>query len=216
MSERVPDPSVAHFGVDGMRRFTVPGDHEIRLPDSAREALEVTGVPRHVAPYFMASDGTEAPTLGTGAARYGIQVPAEIADWLLIGRDPLAQLCVRPDGAIQAVFLRQEEDDMFVSSSIPQFNASLTALHRRMPVIAASTSLPEAAAAFRELNAELRQIDPAAFEYRDSWWPRVLDDVRHTRPRVLMENETPTWTASTGHTSKTCENGTNSMVLTPE
>jgi hypothetical protein len=164
----------------------------------------------------MASDGTEAPTLGTGAARYGIQVPAEIADWLPIGRDPLAQLCVRPDGAIQAVFLRQEEDDMFVSSSIPQFNASLTALHRRMPVIAASTSLPEAAAAFRELNAELRQIDPAAFEYRDSWWPRVLDDVRHTRPRVLMENETPTWTASTGHTSKTCENGTNSMVLTPE
>jgi hypothetical protein len=74
----------------------------------------------------------------------------------------------------------------------------------------------KSAAAFRELNAELRQIDPAAFEYRDSWWPRVLDDVRHTRPRVLMENETPTWTASTGHTSKTCENGTNSMVLTPE
>jgi hypothetical protein len=45
---------------------------------------------------------------------------------------------------------------------------------------AAAESLQVAAAAFRELNAELRAIDPAAFEERESWWPRVLDDVRHT------------------------------------
>ncbi|NEE34220.1 hypothetical protein G3M53_53380, partial [Streptomyces sp. SID7982] len=37
-----------------------------------------------------------------------------------------------------------------------------------------------AATAFRELNSEVRQLDDQAFAQRESWWPRVLDDVRHT------------------------------------
>ncbi|MEU6505173.1 SUKH-4 family immunity protein [Streptomyces sp. NPDC046942] len=180
MSERVPDPSTAHFGAAGMRRFTVPASYGVQLPDMAREALARTGVPLHVAPYFTAAAETDGPTLGMTAGHHGLPVPAGQETWLRIGTDPLAHLCVRPDGAVQAVFLGVGEDDMFVSSDLPAFTASLAALDRRLPVIAASTSLPVAAAAFRELNAELRQIDAAAFEDRESWWPRVLDDVRHT------------------------------------
>lgn len=47
-------------------------------------------------------------------------------------------------------------------------------------MIATSAGLSVAAAAFRELNAELRHIDEPAFQERESWWPRILDDVRHT------------------------------------
>ncbi|AYN40044.1 hypothetical protein D9753_15195 [Streptomyces dangxiongensis] len=180
MPEPVPDPTVAHFGADGMRRFTVPGSYGIRLPDTAREVLAATGVPLHVTPYFTAAGDTDGPTLGMTAGHRGVRAPAGREDWLRIGTDPLAHLCVRPDGAVQAVFVGLEEDDMFVSSGVPEFNAALAALDRRLPVIAASTSLPVAAAAFRELNAELRQIDADAFAERESWWPKVLDDVRHT------------------------------------
>ncbi len=181
MSERVPDPATAHFGRDGMRRFTVPASHGVQLPEATRAELAETGVPLHVQPYFTAAGDTDDPTLGLTARHQGLPAPADGREnWLRIGGDPLAHLCVRPDGAVQAVFLGLGEDDLFVSSDVGAFTASLAALDRRMPVIAASTSLPVAAAAFRELNAELRQIDAAAFEDRESWWPRVLDDVRHT------------------------------------
>ena len=180
MSEQAPDPSTAHFGPEGMRRSTVPGSYGVRLPDEARETLERVGVPLHVAPYFTAAGDTDGLTLGVHAGHHGLRAPGGLGDWLRIGTDRLAQLCVRPDGAVQAVFLQQEEDDLFVSSTVTAFNASLAVLDRRLPVIAASTSLPVAAAAFRELNAELRQIDAEAFAERESWWPRVLDDVRHT------------------------------------
>ncbi|MFD8629751.1 SUKH-4 family immunity protein [Streptomyces hygroscopicus] len=97
-----------------------------------------------------------------------------------IGTDGYAQLCVRPDGVVQAVLLGHDEEDVFVSSDVAAFTAALAVLDRRMPVIAASPGLGVAAAAFRELNAELRQLDDAAFVERESWWRRVLDDVRHT------------------------------------
>jgi hypothetical protein len=164
-----------------MRRFSVSGVYGVRLPESALEALEGSGVPVQVAPYFTAAGASDALTLGIFAGHHGLPAPpTEQKEWLRVGTDGLAHLCVRADGAVQAVFLEHDEDDMFVSSDLAAFNHGLVALDRRMPVIAASSGLPVAAAAFRELHAELRQIDPAAFEERESWWPRVLDDVRHT------------------------------------
>ncbi|MFD3622213.1 nucleic acid/nucleotide deaminase domain-containing protein [Streptomyces sp. NPDC058676] len=180
MPQSSRDPSVAHFGTDGMRRISLSGSYGIRMPGTVRQALEDVGVPLHVAPYFIAARETDGLTLGAFAGHHGLSMPDERAGWVRIGTDRLAHLAVRPDGAVQAVFADGSGDDMFASSDLSVFNASLAALDRRMPVIAASTSLPEAAAAFRELNAELRQIDPDAFEDRESWWPRVLDDIRHT------------------------------------
>jgi hypothetical protein len=179
MSDQAPDPSVAHFGAEGMRRIIVPRSYTT-LPEPARQVLESVGVPLHVAPYFEAAGETDGVTLGLFAGHRGFVLQGERADWIRIGTDRLAHMCVRPDGAVQAVFLARPEPDMFVSSDVEAFTASLAALDRRMPVIAASTSLPVAAAAFRELNAEIRRIDPVAFEDRESWWPRVLDDIRHT------------------------------------
>ncbi|MFJ8544988.1 SUKH-4 family immunity protein [Streptomyces sp. NPDC093586] len=181
MSVPSPDQAVAHFGAAGMRRFSLTGAHGLRLPEDARGPLTETGVPIHVAPYFRAAEETDAVPLGTYARHNGAEeVPTGTEGWARIGHDRLAQLCVRPDGAVQAVFLAAEAADMFVATDLPSLLACLVALDRALPVIAAAPHLQEAAVAFGELNEELRTIDPSAFTGRENWWPRVLDDVRHT------------------------------------
>ncbi|MEU6807735.1 nucleic acid/nucleotide deaminase domain-containing protein [Streptomyces sp. NPDC046831] len=187
MSESSPDPSVAHFGVEGMRRFDVPVTYGVGIPDEALDALKSTGVPLHVAPYFTAAASTDGITLGLYAGHHGVSgLAAEQAAWLRLGSDGLAHLCVRQDGAVQAVFLREEEPDMYVSSSVDAFVRSLTVLDRRKAELVAASSMPEAAAVFRELDAELYQIDAVAFEFRESWWPRVVEDLGHTTSFPFM------------------------------
>lgn len=179
MSERTPDPSVAHFGPEGMRRIVVPRQYAT-LPDATREMLAAVGVPLHVSPYFTAAGGTDGLTLRMFSGHRGLVLEDPRADWVRIGSDRLAQMCVRPDGGVQAVFLARPEPDLFVSSDVRAFTAALAVFDRRLPVIASSPGLAAAAAEYRELDAEIRRLDPEAFQDRESWWPRVLEDVRHT------------------------------------
>ncbi|MFJ6709624.1 SUKH-4 family immunity protein [Streptomyces sp. NPDC091265] len=175
-----PDPAVVHFGLQGMRQFPVARAYGVQLPGPARETLESVGVPVRVAPYFAASGAVDDMSLGMVAVRGGLaRPPAGLENWLRIGTDGLAHVCVRPDAVVQAVFLADEQD-MFVSSSVTTFNSSMTVLDRLLPEIATSSGLSEAARLFRKMNEELRRIDEEAFQDRESWWPRVLDDVRHT------------------------------------
>ncbi|MER7202828.1 hypothetical protein CG723_40900 [Streptomyces sp. CB01635] len=181
MSESAPDPSTVHFGRDGMRRFSLLGAERSELTQETAGQLEQTGVPLQVAFYFTAAGMTDGHTLALFAGHQQIPVPHDDAgDWLRLGSDGPVQLCLRPDGAVQGVFLGIEQPDMFVSSNVSTFNRSLAVLDRGLAEVAAATDVPSAFSAFRELNAELRQIDPAAFAGRENWWPRVLDDVRHT------------------------------------
>ncbi|WP_405795650.1 nucleic acid/nucleotide deaminase domain-containing protein [Streptomyces sp. NBC_01506] len=181
MSMSSRDPAVAHFGAGGMRRFHLGAVPGVRLPEAVRADLQETGVPVQVAPYFTAAGESDALPLGVFAAQNGLPHPAaESEGWPRVGHDGLAHLCVRPDGAVQAVMLEGGEDDLFVSSDLASFNASLAVLDRVLPVIAVSSGLAEAAGGFRELNEALRGVDAGAFEEREGWWARVLDDVRHT------------------------------------
>ncbi|WP_327267803.1 SUKH-4 family immunity protein [Streptomyces sp. NBC_01218] len=179
MSEPTPEPSVAHFGASGMRRIVVPRQYAT-LPGLTREVLATVGVPLHVHPYFTAAGETDGLTLRMFAGHRGLVLEDPRADWVRLGSDRLAQLCVRPDGGVQAVFLARPEPDLFVASDVRAFTATLAAFDRRLPVIVASSGPAAAAAAYRELDAELRRLDPEAFDDRESWWPRVLEDVRHT------------------------------------
>ncbi|WP_369147257.1 SUKH-4 family immunity protein [Streptomyces sp. R44] len=184
MPPSVPDRHnelAEHFGREGLRRFERASLLGARLPDTARTLLEETGVPRGVASYFRAPGDLDPVALGVTAARSSLPRPHEaMANWPRVGGDGLAHLCVRPDGAVQAVFLRAVAQDMFVDTDVSTLNAALLSLDRALPLIAAASGLAEAAAVLRDLTAELRRIDPAAFDARESWWPRVLDDVRHT------------------------------------
>ncbi|MER5738900.1 nucleic acid/nucleotide deaminase domain-containing protein [Streptomyces sp. NPDC002262] len=184
MSSPAPERSdelVRHFGHEGLRLFGRTHLSGARLPEEAAVFLEGTGVPVGVAPYFRAPLADEPVGLGLFASRSQGPRPHEVMEsWPRVGFDGLAHLCVRPDGAVQAVFLTGVVDDMFVNTSVSALSASLLVLDRAQPLIAAASGLGEAAAVFRDLSAELRQIDAVAFEDRESWWPRVLDDVRHT------------------------------------
>ncbi|MEV6652037.1 SUKH-4 family immunity protein [Streptomyces sp. NPDC051219] len=177
----LPDQLVQHFGRDGLRRFAPAHFLGAHLPEATREFLEATGVPGTVAPYFRSPSAEEPIALGTAAARLSQpKPPRQMERWPRIGGDGLAHVCVRPDGALQAVVLVDVADDMFVNSDLSSFDASLLALDRAQPRLAVSSGLAEAAAVFRDLNEELRGIDASAFAERESWWPRVLDDMRHT------------------------------------
>ncbi|WP_309140556.1 nucleic acid/nucleotide deaminase domain-containing protein [Streptomyces sp. PKU-EA00015] len=176
------NPVVEHFGVDGLRRYSTASLAGVVLPDEdARAELASTGVPVVVGPYFRVASRDEPVELGSYAARHGQPAPPrQMEHWLRLGDDRGAELCVRPDGAIQAVVLSEVIPDMYVSSSVALLNRSLLALDRAVPRIAAADGMEQAAVVFAELNAELRALDPAAFAERENWWPRVLDDVRHT------------------------------------
>ncbi|MFF3258005.1 SUKH-4 family immunity protein [Streptomyces sp. NPDC002932] len=100
--------------------------------------------------------------------------------WPRIGQDGLAQVCVRPDGIVQAVMLTDAADDMFFSSNLAAFNMSPLALDHAQTQLATSSGLAESASVLRDLDVEVRRIDAHAMAQRENWWPRVLDDVRHT------------------------------------
>ncbi|MER7140967.1 nucleic acid/nucleotide deaminase domain-containing protein [[Kitasatospora] papulosa] len=179
MPDQPPHPVVGHFGRDGMRRLSLTGVGAT-VNDETRAVLEHTGVPVHAAPYFTAAGATDGVTLGLFAGHHGLPVDEPRARWVRLGTDGLAHLVVGPDSAVRAVFLDGIAPDMFVNTDVAEFGLCLAVLDRRISVIASSTDLAGGAAAFRELNAELRRVAPEAFEERENWWPRVLDDVRHT------------------------------------
>ncbi|WP_329433206.1 SUKH-4 family immunity protein [Streptomyces sp. NBC_01280] len=178
MPDQTPNSAADHFGRDGMRRLSL-SNLGATVQEDVRAVLEQVGVPLVVAPYFAAAGETDGLTLGLYAGHHGLRCDESQAHWVRLGVDGLAHMAVSADGVVHAVFLDQVEPGMFVNSDVSAFSQCLAALDRRLGVIAASTDLSGGAAAFRELNAELRLIDSGAFEGRENWWPRVLDDVRH-------------------------------------
>ncbi|MGW0283503.1 nucleic acid/nucleotide deaminase domain-containing protein [Streptomyces sp. NPDC003236] len=179
MPELPSDPAVAQFGPQGLRRISVPASYGT-VPASARAHLAQVGVPLHVGPYFIAADDTDGPTLGMFTGHRGVALQGDWAEWVRIGTDRLAHLCVRTDGSVQALFLGRGEAALSVNSDVAAFTRCAAALDRALPVIAASDGLQSAAEAFAALVREIRQIDPEAVADRENWWSRVLDDVRHT------------------------------------
>ncbi|GGR48427.1 hypothetical protein GCM10010497_59910 [Streptomyces cinereoruber] len=179
MANQVPHPALGHFGHQGMRQLILPS-FSTGVNEDARTMLQQIGVPLHVAFYFTAAGDTDALPLAMFAGHHGHRIDKTQTSWVRIGTDGLAHVAVSTEGTIHAVFLDGIEPDMFVSSDLNAFIQSLAALDRHLGIIAGSRDLTDGAAAYRDLNTELRRIDPAAFAQRENWWPRVLDDVRHT------------------------------------
>jgi hypothetical protein len=175
------DPVSDHFGADGLRRFSPSVLQGAQLPDDALRVLVDRGVPVVAGPYFRASALSDAAPLGAFASHHERPAPPrELESWLRLGDDKGAELCARPDGAVQAVVLSGVVPDMYVNGSVDLLNRSLVALDLALPRIAAADGMERAVTVFRALYEELQELDPSAFADRESWWPRVLDDVRHT------------------------------------
>ncbi|MFF1903848.1 nucleic acid/nucleotide deaminase domain-containing protein [Kitasatospora sp. NPDC058218] len=158
---------LAHFGPRGLRALPIAPAGPLRHP----------GLPLQVGPYFRAAEEADPLSVGEYAAAAGLDA-GPVAGQLRIGTDGGAELYFAPDRSVRAVLLGEEPVDLPVGSGVAAFVAGLLLLDRLLPAVAATDRPEEAFAAYRELRQGLLAVDPAAFEDREGWWPRVLDDLR--------------------------------------
>ncbi|PKK15778.1 MAG: hypothetical protein BUE48_003775 [Thermomonospora sp. CIF 1] len=126
---------------------------------------------------------THPIALGAYASSIGFDVaetePGEqAAGRLRLGTDEGAEICVDATGRVQAVFVQADAPSMHVSSGVEAFAASLLTLDEYLPVLA-SPGRRNPAEVFREMRGRLLEIDAAAHEDDEAWWPRVLEQIRH-------------------------------------
>lgn len=176
MSDNLRTRLAARFGASGIRRF---GEENIG-PDAEQVPLLVEcGVPCQVGPYFLSSD-SDPVRLGA------YHRPAETdgtrgkASWLRLGWDRGAQLCLEPSGKVRAEFDASGDPGALVNESLDAFLESLIALDEALAVIGAAQSVPEGATHIRTLLRRLAIIEQGAVQSPDSWWSRVIEDIRHT------------------------------------
>ncbi|WP_441249523.1 nucleic acid/nucleotide deaminase domain-containing protein [Kitasatospora sp. McL0602] len=151
----------AQFGDKGL--WSVPGS--------------AIGLPLQVGPYFEAPEPSEPALLGDFAALLDREA-GPLAGQLRVGYDRGAQLYVAEGGAVRALVLGTSLPELAVNSSVEAFAAGLLLLDRHLPAIGDGQDGRAAFAAYQQLRQGLVELDPAAFADRESWWPRVLDDLR--------------------------------------
>ncbi|MFD7411423.1 nucleic acid/nucleotide deaminase domain-containing protein [Kitasatospora purpeofusca] len=158
---------LAHFGPRGLRALPIAPAGPLRHP----------GLPVQVGPYFRAAEEDDPLALGEWAEAVGADA-GPVAAQLRIGTDGGAELYFAPDRSVRALLLGAEPLDLPVSGSVAAFAAGLLLLDRLLPAVAEVDRPDRALAAYRELRQGLLAADPTAFEDREGWWPRVLDDLR--------------------------------------
>ncbi|QKW20701.1 SUKH-4 family immunity protein [Kitasatospora sp. NA04385] len=169
------------FGPGGLRRPTAADLAATALPAEAAGLLADCGLPLRVGPYF-ATSADDAPALADFAAQRGLPAPTGGEDpWARLGTDRGAELCVDPAGRVWAVFLAFRERPIPVNSSLAAFLDSLAELDDVLRRLAAAEQPQEVFGLFGSVESRLRATDLRAFESDENWWPRVLEDVRHTR-----------------------------------
>ncbi|WP_326621055.1 SUKH-4 family immunity protein [Streptomyces decoyicus] len=142
--------------------------------------LAQVAVPWQVGPYFRTS--ADDPTLlGQYAESTGHDVALEEHRQLArLGTDQGYEICVDPQGTVQAVLLDYNEPTRFVNSSPERFAQSLLELDQMLRVVLGADQPQAAADAFAKADSRLRTLDPSAFTDAENWWPLVLDDIRDT------------------------------------
>ncbi|PWI41608.1 hypothetical protein CK485_22360 [Streptomyces sp. ICBB 8177] len=68
----------------------------------------------------------------------------------------------------------------FVNESLPLFLESLVALDEALSLIAAAKSVPDSVTHLRLLLKRLANIEVETVQSADTWWSRVVEDIRHT------------------------------------
>ncbi|MFC6880076.1 MULTISPECIES: SUKH-4 family immunity protein [Actinomadura] len=178
MTTDITGELTAQFGPRGLRRFAAAELDGLQVPAGAAGPLAEAGLPIQVGPYFTATSGEPLP-LGEYASSAGFpEAAASAAGWLRLGTDRGAELCVEPDGQVRALFVVADAPSMHVNASVPAFLRALLALDRHLPVLAAPGD-QDPAAVFRGLRKRLLEVDEAALQDDEAWWPRVLEQIRH-------------------------------------
>jgi hypothetical protein len=157
MTEDLTAALRAHFGPSGLRAVAPrPG------------LLADPGLPVQVGPYFLAAEPSERP-----------EPSEQSGDSPLLGTDQRARFHQAADGSVRAALPGTGLPEMAVNAGVEAFAAGLLLLDRLLPAVAAADpDRDRSFAAYVELREGLLALDPSAFAERESWWPRVLDDLR--------------------------------------
>ncbi len=166
-SDELTAALLAHFGAQGLRSNPVAPEGPLRAP----------GLPVQVGAYFSAAGPAEPLALGQYAAQHG-QDAGPMAGQLRLGTDRGAEFYLAPDASVRAVLLGTGLPDLPVNGSLAAFAEGLLLLDRHLPALSDAEDQPGVLAGYQQLRQALIALDAAAFEYRESWWPRVLDDLR--------------------------------------
>ncbi|GLW53404.1 nucleic acid/nucleotide deaminase domain-containing protein [Kitasatospora phosalacinea] len=172
---------IERFGPDGLRRPDAAEFARTDAPAEAAALLAATGLPVQVGPYFRtaAEDALALGDLTVGRGRPGPRNGEE--RWARLGTDRGSELCLDPQGRVWSVFVDLEEPSVLVNTSLEAFLSSLAELDRTLAALAAAEDPDQVFAEFSTVESRLRATDLRAFEDDELWWPRVLEDVRHTR-----------------------------------
>lgn len=178
MTEDLEGRLRARFGPSGLRRME--GTEGLPLPPEQISLLRDCGIPRQVGPYFTTSD--DAPVrLGMYAERLETSLTGDQrASWYRIGSDRGAEICLDESGAVRAEFIGLGMSGAFINESLPLFMESLIALDEALSLIGAAKNVPESASHIRLLLKRLANIELETVQSADTWWSRVMEDIRHT------------------------------------
>lgn len=169
---------LTRFGDSELRRYQDAGMTEVRVSERAVQAVRELGVPAGVTPYFNAAEPDDPPALGGYAARAGVVTSELRAGWWRLGSDGGAEVCVTDGGGVSAVLLEAEESDRPVNATVTAFIASLLALDEYLPLLSDPDDLDDTAV-YRQLRQRLSELDDTALADPETWWSRVLEDLRH-------------------------------------
>jgi hypothetical protein len=169
---------LTRFGDSGLRRYTNVDMRGVLVSENAVRAVRELGVPVGVAPYFSAAGLRDPGALGEYALRTGPAVATLREGWWRLGSDNGSEICVTDAGGVSSVLIGIEESDRPVNATVTAFIASLLALDEYLPLLTEPDDLDDTAV-YRELRQRLAELDDTALADPETWWSRVLEDLRH-------------------------------------
>lgn len=167
------------FGPDGVRRFPAEQTMALGLPPAEAEALAQLGVPVRSGVYFTAADPDDPAALGAFAALKGRAAADGQANWVRLGTDLGAEVCVAPDWSVWAVDVFGFLPTRRVNATYSGFLSSLILLDMHLALFADPGGQPMVEI-YKSLRAGLIKSDRRALENDGDWWPLVMEDVRHS------------------------------------
>ncbi|WP_282206332.1 nucleic acid/nucleotide deaminase domain-containing protein [Kitasatospora fiedleri] len=169
------------FGPDGLHRPDPAALAATAVPAGAAALLSGAGLPLRVGPYFTA-DPDRPLRLADWARAAGLSADGRPeADWARLGSDRGAELCVDGEGRVRAVYLAFRGPSVPVDTGLGAFLDNLCTLEENLRALAGAERPDEVFRLFSAAEGRMRGTDLRAFESDEQWWPRVLEDVRHTR-----------------------------------
>ena len=133
-------------------------------------------LPGPVGQYHEPADRSQPLAQYAEEAGLTVHDPAA-ADWLRLGTDRGAEICLADDGTVRSVYCGYRFPGGRVNTSLDAWIRCLDALRHTLAELGPQPIGAEAVRTAAALAAELRRLDPEALADPADWWPQVTGDL---------------------------------------